>query len=340
MKSRGNRKFLLTALNWSMIIILILIVIILISGGFAFSIFGIKIKVFSVLNPTLILIIILIIKLIFDKTFFSRIKNLSPPSSGFIYLVIVFIFSILFFSWAVQKKWYDRINTSEQTEKDIKKWNAHQNKIMKYQTEKKLEMDKKQNQSFMNELDLALQRVKSNPNDIGLQDKVIKFYYLTGEKDKSCKSAKNLINKNIITTTAVYVLFQDLWDNPSEKKRSELIDILLKENLPRKRIFVRGVVEIFGFSPSKKTLGGIKIKYKGAKLRKTALNIWSKFDNPLVILVQNKHRNPVKPVIQIQSNLLRLGPVKTFIYTGNGRIISKIPLEKPTTIELSEVSAY
>jgi len=44
------------------------------------------------------------------------------PSLGFVYLCIVTIGAILFFTWVISERWYDRINTPEQTDRDLKKY--------------------------------------------------------------------------------------------------------------------------------------------------------------------------------------------------------------------------
>ena len=52
------------------------------------------------------------------------------PSLGFLYLCTVILGAVVFFTWIIYERWYDRINTSTQTEKDLKKYVIYLEKIV------------------------------------------------------------------------------------------------------------------------------------------------------------------------------------------------------------------
>jgi uncharacterized ion transporter superfamily protein YfcC len=60
--------------------------------------------------------------------------HLKMPSLGFIYLIIILLMTLMFFSWALSERWYNRVLTDKQNPNDQKKWEHYQQQLRQYQS--------------------------------------------------------------------------------------------------------------------------------------------------------------------------------------------------------------
>ncbi len=344
MKVKRNRKKILLILNISIVVLILLNLIILISGGFSLSLFGLKIRVYSFNNPALILIILIILKLIFDKGFRKKTEKVSLPSYGFIFLVFVFMIFIIFFVWAIKEKWYDRIDTPRQKEQDIVKWDTYSKKIKEYKEkfiQKKIILDNKvKMRQLLRTLEKTKLRLNSHPNNLRLQKKLMLLNYMTGNKSEALKQAELFFKNRKPYASTLFVLFEDLWENPNMFKRKRLLKFLLRDDFPVKRIDKEGRINFFNLSPEFRTFNGIFINFKGNNIINFNINKWTNYKDPYIIFIRNNCNSNISTVLDLSCNIPDAWPVKVIIDTEQEKIIDGIIDTNILKIELPEVQKH
>jgi len=344
MQFKKNRKKLLLILNILIVAMILLSFVFFISGGFSLSLFGLKIRVYSFNNPVLILIILIILKLIFDKGFRKKTGKVSLPSYGFVFLIFVFMIFIIFFVWAVKEKWYDRIDTPKQREKDIVKWDTYTKKIEKYKEkliQKRITLyNKMKMRQFLRALKKTKLRVIHNPNNLRLQKKVMVLNYMTGNKNEAMKQAELFFKNKKPSSSTLFVLFEDLWENPNMLKRKRLLKFLLRDDFPVIRADTEGRMNFFNLSPEFRSLNGIFVNFKGDNIKNFNVNKLTHFEELYIILIKNNSNKNIRIVLNLSCNIAVAWPVKVIIDTEQEKIVDKIADMNILKIELPEVQKH
>ncbi len=341
MQFKKDRKKLLLIINMFIIVVILLGFAIFISGGFSLSFLGLEIRLYSLTNPAIILIILISLKLIFDKGFRGKIGRIPLPSYGFIFLIFVFMIFIIFFTWVIKEKWYDRIDTPRQKEQDIAKWDTYTKKIKEYKEkfiQKKIILD---NKIKMRQLLKALEETKLmlnyRPNDLRLQKKLMLLNYIKGNKNEAIKQAELFFKNKKPSTSTLFVLFEDLWEKPSMLKRKRLLKFLLRDDFPLIRADKEDRINFFNFSPEFRTFNGIFINFKGDNIINFNINKWTNYKDPYIILIKNNCNTSISPVLNLSCDIPDAWPVKVIIDTEQGKRIDGIVDMNVLKIKLPEV---
>ena len=344
MQFRKNRKRLLLIINILITAIILLGFAIFISGGFSLSFLGLKISLYSLTNPVIILIILIGLKLIFDKNFRKKIGNIPLPSSGFIFLIVVFMIFIIFFMWAVREKWYDRVDTPRQEEQDIIKWDIYSKKINKYKEKiiqkKTILNDKIKMKKLLRILEKTKLMLIHRPHNLRLQKKLMLLNYMTGNKNEAIKQAEIFFKNKKPSAGTLFVLFEDLWENPDMFKRKRLLKFLLRDNFPLVRDNKDNRINFFNLSPEFRTFNGIFIDFKGDNIINFNINKWTNHEDPYIILVNNNCKTNIRTVLDLSCNIQGAWPIKVFIDTEQEKIVNEIVDMNILKIELPEVKKY
>jgi len=344
MKVKRNRKRLLLILNISIVVLILLGFALFVSRGFSLSFLGLEIRVYSLTNPAIILIILISLKLILDKNFIKKIAKIPLPSYGFIFLVFVFIISIIFFTWAIKEKWYDRIDTPGQEKQDIVKWDLYTKKIEEYQEkhiQKKIAL---YNEIKMGQLLRAIEKSKfrliHKPNNLRLQKKVMLLNYMIGNKNEAIKQAELFFKNKKPSTGTLFVLFENLWENPSMLERKRLLKFLLKDDFPVIRADKEGRINYFNLSPEFRTFNGIFINFKGDNIINFIIDKWTNHKDPYVILIKNNSNKNIRIILNLSCNIPDAWPVKVIIDTEQEKRIHGIVDVNVLKIKLPEVQKH
>jgi|GEM_PF-6354422 len=224
------------------------------------------------------------------------------PSAGFVCLILVLLFSGLFFSWVVNKGWYDKIYSSEE---DLGKWASYLEKVAIDfpNNEKRIAFYKEaaELRSRLGQPERALMDLERasliSPEDDILKAKIVLEKYKSGQSDEAVAQARNRFWDGKRDWVTLSILISDLVENPNLDFRTELIKEIRNADIPGKQIFDEGSVIMLGFSGDGWTLNGkpgyLLVKGSGEKAISQAIVLGCYADEkklPLKVTIEDGHR--------------------------------------------------
>jgi hypothetical protein len=237
------------------------------------------------------------------------------PSTGFACLIIVLLFSGLFFSWVMNKGWYDKIYSSEE---DLEKWASYlekeaidfpnnQKRIAFYKEAAELRSRSGQSERALINLERAS---RIDPEDDIIKAQIVLEKYKGGQSKEAVTQAKNRFGDGKRDWGTISILISDLVENPNSDLRTELIKEIRNADIPGKQIFDEGSVIMWGFSGDGWTLNGnpgyLLIRDPGEKgvSQKLVLGCYANEEAlPLTVTIEDGYR-------KLSHTFLRAGRVK------------------------------
>lgn len=224
------------------------------------------------------------------------------PSAGFVCLILVLLFSGLFFFWVVSKGWYDKVYSSEE---DPGKWASYLEKVaIDFPSNQKriafykeaAELRSRLGQSEKALIDLERASLIS-PEDDTLKAQIVLEKYKSGQSKEAVAQARNRFGDGKRDWATISILISDLVENPNSDLRTELIKEIRNADIPGKQIFDNGRIVLLGFSGDGWTLNGkpgyLFVKGSGEKAISQAIVLGCYADErtlPLTVTIEDGYR--------------------------------------------------
>ena len=224
------------------------------------------------------------------------------PSVGFVCLILALLFSGLFFSWVMNKGWYDKIYSPEE---DLSKWASYLEKVaIDFPSNQKriafykeaAELRSRLGQSERALIDLERASLIS-PEDDTLKAQIVLEKYKGGQSKGAVAQARNRFGDGKRDWATISILISDLVENPDSDLRTELIQEIRNADIPGKQIFDDGRIVLLGFSGDGWTLNGkpgyLLVKGSGEKTISQKIILGCYADErtlPLTVTIEDEYR--------------------------------------------------
>ena len=178
------------------------------------------------------------------------------PSTGFVCLILVVLFSGLFFFWVVNKGWYDKTDPAKRAsylEKVAVDFPDNKKRIAFYKEAAELRSRLGQSEKVLVDLERAS---LINPEDDTLKAKIVLEKYKSGQTKEAVEQARNRFENGKRDWDTLSILISDQVENPDPDLRTELINEIGNADIPGKQIFANGRIIMLGFSGDRWTLNG------------------------------------------------------------------------------------
>jgi len=183
-----------------------------------------------------------------------------PPSVGFIYLIVVFLCCGIFFGWAANRGWYEKVRRPRQ----LKKWAVYLENITEdFPRDKKRaallneaagrRLDLNQPGKALIDLEKALD---IDSEDEKSKAKLIRIYYDLDRKGDAFRLARERIDQGHRDWDTISVLLEDLSERGASDLQSFLEEALRVENIPGKRVIAGSTITAVGLTPDSWTVDG------------------------------------------------------------------------------------
>jgi len=219
------------------------------------------------------------------------------PSTGFICIILVFLFSALFFFWVVSKGWYNRMDPEKWAsylEKVAVDFPDNKKRIAFYKEAAGLRSGLGQPEKALTDLEKAS---RINPEDDTLKARIVLEKYKSGHSKEAADQARNRFAQGKRDWETLSILISDQIENPDPDLRTELIKAIGIADIPGKQIFAGGRIIMLGFSGDGWTLderpGYLLVKGSGEEgiSLEIALGCYAgKKDLPLTVTIEDGHR--------------------------------------------------
>jgi hypothetical protein len=182
------------------------------------------------------------------------------PSVGFIYLIVVFLSCCIFFGWAANRGWYEKVRRPRQ----LKKWAVYlENIAQDFPGDKKRaallraaadrRLDLNQPEKALIDLEKAL---LIDAEDDSSKAKLIRIYYHAGRKAEAARLARERIGQGVRDWDTISVLLEDLSERGASDLQSLVEEVLSMEDIPGKRALAGSTITAVGLTPDSWTVDG------------------------------------------------------------------------------------
>lgn len=186
------------------------------------------------------------------------------PSVGFIYLIVVFLSCCIFFGWAANRGWYEKVRLHTQRPRQLKKWAIYlENIAQDFPRDKKgaallkeaadRRLDLNQPEKALVDLEKAL---VIDAEDDTSKAKLIRIYYDVGRKTEAARLAKERIGQGVRDWDTISVLLEDLSEGGTSDLQSFVEEVLRMEDIPGKRVLAGSTITAVGLTPDSWTVDG------------------------------------------------------------------------------------
>jgi hypothetical protein len=182
------------------------------------------------------------------------------PSVGFIYLIVVLLSCCIFFGWATNRGWYEKVRRPRQ----LKKWAVYlENIAQDFPRDKKraaLLKEAADRWLDLNQPEKALIDLKKalaiDSEDDSSTAKLIRIYYDLDRKGEAVRLARERIDQGHRDWDTISVLLEDLSERGTSDLQSFVEEVLRMEDIPGKRVLAGSTITAVGLTPDSWTVDG------------------------------------------------------------------------------------
>jgi len=246
------------------------------------------------------------------------------PSTGFICIILVFLFSALFFFWVVSKGWYNRMDPEKWAsylEKVAVDFPDNKKRIAFYKEAAGLRSGLGQPEKALTDLEKAS---RINPEDDTLKARIVLEKYKSGHSKEAADQARNRFAQGKRDWETLSILISDQIENPDPDLRTELIKEIRNADIPGKQIFANGRIIMLGFSGDGWTLNGMPgylfVKGSGEKSVSQGIVLGCYADKktlPLTVTIEDGYRklsHTFRRAGRINIRLPKIAPGKSGLF--------------------------
>lgn len=187
----------------------------------------------------------------------------TPPSIGFVYLVVVLGCFGSFVAWGLQQGWYERINSPRQAKADLDQYATYLEKVANDVSRKRrLEILKEATKLrvLIDQPDRARENMekvlKLKPLDFSLKIVTLPAYWESGQDEKALDFAIENIAAGRHDSETIAVLLAYLSERRDDDLQGSLIKAIVENIKESEGLSLQGQIMAFGFSSDNWTLNG------------------------------------------------------------------------------------